>query len=71
MYIAAGMGYNPMDPALKDFLDRKFKEPPGYETAVYQKWQEHQQQIQKIVAALPTHKEFLEKTIYNTNIKDL
>lgn len=71
MYIAAGMGYNPMDPALKEFLDRKYKEPLGYETAVYQKWQDHRQRIQKIVAALPTHKEFLEKTIYNTNIKDL
>lgn len=65
VYIAAGMGYNPINLAHKEFQDLKYLETPGYEKEVYKNWLEHKEQIMQHIATLPTHAEFLEKTIYN------
>lgn len=64
IYIAAGMGYNPMDRAHKRFMDEKYLEKPGYETEVYNKWLEHKEQVMAHIATLPTHYEYLKNNIY-------
>ena len=66
IYIAAGMGYNPMDTAHKEFLDNKYKEIPGYSQEVYNTWLKHRDEAIAHIATLPSHAEFLAKTIYNT-----
>ena len=65
VYIAAGMGYNPMDAAHKKFLDKKYMEPANYEQDVYKRWQEHRDHVLQIIDSLPTHREFLEHNIYS------
>jgi tryptophan halogenase len=65
IYIAAGMGYNPLNLAHKKFLDAKFNEPDGYSTDVYSDWLAHKQDVMNTIEQLPTHREFLEKYIYN------
>ena len=65
IYIAAGMGYNPMNLTHKEFLDAKYGEPVDYTSDVYNKWLEHKHQVMQIIDQLPSHREFLEKNIYN------
>jgi tryptophan halogenase len=65
VYIAAGMGYNPVTRTKVDFLDIGYNENPGYEKEVYNKWLEHKQEVTRVIEQLPNHREFLEKTIYN------
>ena len=67
IYIAAGMGYNPIDTAYKEFADQKYYEIPGYETAVYNTWLKHQEEVMQHIATLPTHAEFLAKYIYKVD----
>ena len=67
VYIMAGMGYNPMNPAHKKFLDKKYGEPADYEKATYATWLQHKEEVLKHIETLPTHREFLEKTIYYPN----
>ena len=64
IYIAAGMGYNPMDKTHKAFLDEKYMETPGYEQAVYDTWLKHKDEVTKHIDTLPTHYEFLKKYIH-------
>ncbi len=64
VYIAAGMGYNPMDISHKEFLDVKYNEIPGYETNVYNKWLEHKEQVMKTIATMPSHYQFLKDNIH-------
>ena len=64
IYIAAGMGYNPMDSAHKAFLDKKYMETPGYETGVYNKWLEHRAKALQVINQLPTHYQFLKDNIH-------
>lgn len=65
IYIAAGMGYNPMNQAHKEFMDLKYQEQPGYEKQVYQTWLAHRDEVLKHIETLPTHAQFLADTIYN------
>jgi tryptophan halogenase len=65
VYIAVGMGYNPMDAAHKKFLDKKFLETPGYETEVRLKWEQHRDEVLAVIDQLPSHYEFLRDNIYN------
>jgi len=67
IYIAAGMGYNPIDTAYKEFADQKYYEIPGYETAVYNTWLKHREEVMQHIATLPTHAEFLAKYIYKVD----
>lgn len=65
IYIAAGMGYNPIDAVHKDFLDEKYRENQGYETEVFNTWEKHRDQVSSIIEKLPTHYQFLRDNIYN------
>ena len=67
VYIAAGMGYNPIDPAYKEFADEKYRETPRYETEVYNTWLKHRAEVLTHIATLPSHAEFLATTIYKTD----
>jgi tryptophan halogenase len=64
VYIAAGMGYNPMDQLHKDFLDIKYLERSGYADEVYNNWLKHRAEVLEHIATLPTHYEFLRDNIY-------
>lgn len=64
IYIAAGMGVNPMDKAHKAFKDEKYMEPAGYEIEVYNKWLEHKNEVVEHIKTLPTHYEFLKQNIH-------
>ena len=64
VYIAAGMGYNPIDKTHKDFLDGKYQERPGYADNVYANWEKHRDEVLKTIENLPTHNQFLADTIY-------
>lgn len=64
IYIAAGMGINPIDEAHKMFLDEKYMECPGYEEEVYAKWIAHKDQVTEYINTLPTHYEFLQQNIH-------
>ena len=67
IYIAAGMGYNPMDAIHKQFLDTKYMENPGYELEVRAVWEQHKEQVTAIINDLPTHYEFLRDNIHIKN----
>lgn len=64
VYIAAGMGYNPIDQLHKDFLDIKYLERPGYAEEVYNDWLKHRAEVLEHIATLPTHYEFLRDNIH-------
>jgi hypothetical protein len=67
IYIAAGMGYNPIDAIHKQFLDKKYMENPGYELEVRAVWEQHKKQVTAIIENLPTHYEFLRDNIHIKN----
>lgn len=66
VYIAAGMGYNPIDVVNKDFTDNKYHELDGYEESVYGTWLQHKEEVMKEIDSLPTHYQFLKDNIYKT-----
>jgi tryptophan halogenase len=63
-YIAAGMGFNPMDAINKKFKDAGYGEIDGYEEAVYTNWVQHRDEVLKVIDTLPTHYEFLKNNIH-------
>jgi hypothetical protein len=64
VYIAAGMGYNPVYESKVDFLDIRYMESPEYWEKVYADWQNHREKTVKHVGNLPTHYEFLKQHIH-------
>jgi hypothetical protein len=64
MYIAAGMGYLPLDQACKEYLDLKYMEVPGYETESYNNWLKHKAEVEENIKSLPTHRQFLATHIH-------
>jgi tryptophan halogenase len=64
IYIAAGMGYSPVNSKFTDFMDAKYYETPGYELDVWNKWQEFKQRQMQIIDGLPTHYQFLKENIH-------
>jgi tryptophan halogenase len=70
VYIAAGMGYSPMDKANKDFLDKKYNENPDSATEVYNKWLQHRDDVLAEIEKMPTHYEFLKTEIHMNNNPD-
>lgn len=68
IYIAAGMGINPIDLGHKEFLDRRYMEPAGYEDEVYNTWLQHRDAVLKYIETLPTHYQFLKEHIHKYNI---
>lgn len=65
VYIAAGMGYNPIDTGFGDYLDFKYHEPPEFWNETLQQWQQHRAEVMAHIDTLPSHKQFLAETIYN------
>ena len=65
VYIAAGMGYNPVERNFLRHEDRRLWESPEIRKPVYDTWLAHKEQVLKHIDTLPTHYEFLKDTIYN------
>ena len=64
VYIAAGMGYNPVDSSRVEFLNRKYHESYDIINNAWATWEEHRDQVIETVNSLPSHYEFLKKEIY-------
>lgn len=64
VYIAAGMGYNPIDDAHSSLADAQFGEPLGYKEVSYNQWLEHKKEVMKHIDTLPTHYQFLKDNIH-------
>lgn len=64
VYIAAGMGYNPVYESKVDYLDKRYGEGHEYWEQVYSTWLAHRQEVLKHINELPTHHEFLRRNIY-------
>jgi tryptophan halogenase len=65
IYIAAGMGYNPVEKNYIRYEDRKHHESPELRKPVYDNWLKHRDEALAHIATLPTHYQFLKDTIYN------
>jgi hypothetical protein len=65
IYIAAGMGYNPVEANFVKYEDAKHFESAEARRPVYSAWLEHKQRVLEHIATLPTHYQFLKDTIYN------
>jgi hypothetical protein len=64
IYIAAGMGYNPVDLNKVRYLNGKYGETEEDHTKVYENWLEHREEVMAYIDTLETHYQFLERTIY-------
>lgn len=64
VYIAAGMGYNPLYSRKVDWLDKKYLEPANYDDEVYRTWESHKKEALEKIEKMQTHYEFLKNTIY-------
>jgi tryptophan halogenase len=65
IYIAAGMGYNPVEPNFLRYEDNRVGETPEIRRQVYDNWLKHREEVLKHIDTLPTHYEFLRDNIHN------
>lgn len=65
IYIAAGMGYNPVNSHYLRFEDKRIFEDPASRKDIYANWCKHRDQTLEYIKTLPTHYQFLKDTIYN------
>jgi tryptophan halogenase len=65
IYIAAGMGYNPVEPNFLRYEDDRVGETPEVRKQVYEHWLQHREEVLKHIDTLPTHYEFLRDNIHN------
>ena len=65
IYIAAGMGYNPVEANFVRYQDRKVNESSAIRRPVYDTWLKHRDEVLEHIKTLPTHYQFLKDTIYN------
>lgn len=63
-YIAAGMGYNPVDDSKFDFISTLYNMDKYVPEKTMDEWLNHKRLVMKIIDRLPTHYEFLKKHIY-------
>lgn len=66
IYIAAGMGYNPVESNYLRHSDIGMMESTEVRKPVYDAWLQHKQEVLQHIETLPTHYEFLQTTIYNS-----
>ena len=64
IYIAAGMGYNPIEANFIRYQDRKVNESPAIRQPVYDNWLKHRDEVLEHIKTLPTHYQFLKDNIY-------
>lgn len=67
IYIAAGMGYNPVNGVKVKYQNLKFGETPEQHKAVYDEWLAHKEAALKHIETLESHYKFLERTIHKSN----
>jgi len=65
VYIAAGMGYNPVESNFLRHEDDRMRESPAIRRPVYEQWIAHRDSVMQYIDTLPTHYEFLKTNIYN------
>ena len=68
VYIAAGMGYNPIDVSHAAMMDEQFGEMPGYREVIHKQWLEHRDQVLQHIETLPTHYQFLKDNIHKDQL---
>jgi tryptophan halogenase len=66
IYIAAGMGYNPVESNYLRHEDARVHETPEMRAPVYENWLKHKEEVLEHIKTLPTHHEFLRDNIYNS-----
>jgi hypothetical protein len=64
IYIAAGMGYNPVESNFVRYEDRKMWETPEARKSIYDNWLTHKEEVLQHIDTLETHYHFLKSTIY-------
>jgi tryptophan halogenase len=64
VYIAAGMGYNPMNAHRVNFMNLHYSEDLADTHMEWTNWLAHKEQVLAYIDTLPTHYEFLKKDIY-------
>lgn len=63
-YIAAGMGYNPMERNFMAYEDKRVLDSPEKRNVVYSTWLQHKEEALKHIDTLETHYQFLKRTIH-------
>lgn len=64
IYIAAGMGYNPVESNFLRYEDERLFESPEARKPVYDSWIAHRNEVLEYIDTLPTHYQFLKDTIH-------
>lgn len=64
IYIAAGMGYNPVESNFLRHEDQRMMETPEIRAQVYDNWIAHKEEVLQHIDTLPTHYEFLKTHIH-------
>ena len=64
IYIAAGMGYNPVEPNFIRHEDKRMMETPDIRRPIYNNWLKHKEEVLAHIETLPTHYEFLKTNIH-------
>jgi tryptophan halogenase len=65
IYIAAGMGYNPVEKNYLAYQDTKVGETVDVRKPVYETWLKHKEEVLAHIETLPTHYQFLADNFYN------
>jgi tryptophan halogenase len=64
VYIAAGMGYNPVTTSKISWLNKQYNEDPDMSNRIRSVWESHRNDVIEHVQTLPTHYEFLKNNVY-------
>ena len=64
IYIAAGMGYNPVESNFLRHEDIRMYESPEIRNEVYETWLKHKEEVMQHINTLPTHYQFLKDNIH-------
>lgn len=66
IYIAAGMGYNPVDSSKISYQNMKYFEDVEKQKEVYDVWLAHKEEVMAHIETLETHHKFLGRTIHKS-----
>jgi tryptophan halogenase len=64
IYIAAGMGYNPVNLPKIKHLNKMYNEPDDLHEEVYKEWEIHKDEILKYLESIQSHYGYLKENIY-------